>query len=158
VWRPFWTPRGNDLGYGFCVATVADVLGSCFSKSVCRGVTIAKLVLRQIRELENLVADIPASATTGKRNATEDVASEVAFHDLNVLWPHDALLTVEFKRGVVQQLLKGEKTPAEVSRVPVCALREARQRIRDLERLLGKKQMEIETHRPGRRRLGLRRD
>ena len=83
-------------------------------------------------------------------------------------------LTVEFKRGVVQQLLKGDKTLAEVSReldiqpsvvrqwkrrfeagataavatnqdvVPVSALREAHQRIRELERLLGKKQMEIE--------------
>ena len=82
--------------------------------------------------------------------------------------------TVEFKRGVVQQLLKGEKTLAEVSRdldvqpsvvrqwrrrfeagataavatdedvVPISALREAHQRIRDLERMLGKKQMEIE--------------
>ena len=82
--------------------------------------------------------------------------------------------TVEYKRGVVQQLLKGEKTLAEVSReldiqpsvvrqwkrrfeagataavatnedvVPVSALREAHQRIRELERLLGKKQMEIE--------------
>jgi transposase len=81
---------------------------------------------------------------------------------------------VEFKRGVVQQLQKGEKTLAEVSReldiqpsvvrqwrrrfdagataavatnedvVPVSALREAHQRIRELERLLGKKQMEIE--------------
>ena len=78
------------------------------------------------------------------------------------------------KRGVVQQLLKGEKTLAEVSReldiqpsvvrqwkrrfeagataavatnedvVPVSALQEAQQRIRELERLLGKKQMEIE--------------
>jgi transposase len=84
------------------------------------------------------------------------------------------VFTVEFKRGVVQQLLKGEKTLAEVSReldiqpsvvrqwrrrfdagataavatnedvVPVSALREAHQRIRELERLLGKKQMEIE--------------
>ena len=81
---------------------------------------------------------------------------------------------MEFKRGVVQQLLKGEKTLAEVSReldiqpsvvrqwkrrceagataavatneevVPLSALREAHQRIRELERLLGKKQMEIE--------------
>ena len=81
---------------------------------------------------------------------------------------------MEFKRGVVQQLLKGDKTLAEVSRaldiqpsvvrqwkrrfeagataavatnedvVPVSALREAHQRIRELERLLGKKQMEIE--------------
>ena len=84
------------------------------------------------------------------------------------------VFTVEFKRGVVQQLLKGEKTLAEVSReldiqpsvvrqwkrrfeagataavatnedvVPVSALREAHQRIRELQRLLGKKQMEIE--------------
>ena len=84
------------------------------------------------------------------------------------------MFTVEYKRGVVQQLLKGEKTLAEVSReldiqpsvvrqwkrrfeagataavatnedvVPVSALREAHQRIRELERLLGKKQMEIE--------------
>ena len=84
------------------------------------------------------------------------------------------VFTVEFKRGVVQQLLKGEKTLAEVSReldiqpsvvrqwkrrfeagataavatnedvVPGSALREAHQRIRELERLLGKKQMEIE--------------
>src|SRR5437867_3941811 len=84
------------------------------------------------------------------------------------------VFTVEFKRGVVQQLLKCEKTLAEVSReldiqpsvvrqwkrrfeagataavatnedvVPVSALREAHQRIRELERLLGKKQMEIE--------------
>jgi transposase-like protein len=81
---------------------------------------------------------------------------------------------VEFKRGVVQQLLKGEKTLAEVSRerdiqprvvrqwkrrfeagataavatnedvVPVSALREAHLRIGELERLLGTKQMEIE--------------
>ena len=84
------------------------------------------------------------------------------------------VFTVEFKRGVVQQLLKGDKTLAELSReldiqpsvvrqwkrrfeagataavatnedvVPVSALREAHQRIRELERLLGKKQMEIE--------------
>src|SRR5438105_14921668 len=76
------------------------------------------------------------------------------------------VFTVEFKRGVVQQLLKGDKTLAEVSReldiqpsvvrqwkrrfeagataavatnedvVPVSALREAHQRIRELERLL----------------------
>jgi transposase len=81
---------------------------------------------------------------------------------------------VEFKRGVVQQLLKGEKNLTEVSReldiqpsvvrqwkrrfeagataagatnedvVPVSALREAHQRIRELKRVLGKKQMEIE--------------
>src|SRR5215831_13341367 len=84
------------------------------------------------------------------------------------------IFTVEFKRGVVQQLLKGEKTLAEISReldvqpnvvrqwkrrfeagahtavaanedvVPASALREAHQRIRELERLVGKKQMEIE--------------
>src|SRR5690242_1523760 len=84
------------------------------------------------------------------------------------------VFTVEFKRGVVQQLVKGEKTLAEVAReldiqprvirqwtrrveagaktavaanedvVPASALREAHQRIRELERLLGKKQMEIE--------------
>src|SRR4030095_2022812 len=84
------------------------------------------------------------------------------------------VFTVEFKRCVVQQLLKGEKTLAEVSReldiqpsvvrqwkrrfeagataavatnedvVPVSALREAHQRSRGLERLVGKKQMEIE--------------
>ena len=77
------------------------------------------------------------------------------------------VFTVEFKRGVVQQLLKGEKTLAEVSReldiqpsvvrqwkrrfeagataavatnqevVPVSALRDAHQRIRELERLAG---------------------
>ena len=80
----------------------------------------------------------------------------------------------EFKRGAVQQLLKGEKTLAELSReldiepsvvrqwkrrfdagastavaanedvVLASALREAHPRIRELERLLGKKQMEIE--------------
>jgi transposase len=84
------------------------------------------------------------------------------------------VFTVEFKRGVVQQLLKGEQTLAEVSReldiqpsvvrqwkrrfdagattavaanddvVPASALREAHQRIRELERLLGRKQVEIE--------------
>jgi transposase len=84
------------------------------------------------------------------------------------------IFSPEFKRGVVQQLAKGEKTLAEVSReldiqpsvirewprrveagaktavsanedvVPASALREAHQRIRELERLLGKKQMEIE--------------
>ncbi len=78
------------------------------------------------------------------------------------------------RERVVQQLLKGESTLAEVSReldiqpsvvrqwkrrfeagataavatnedvVPVSALREAHQRIRELERRLGKKQMEIE--------------
>jgi transposase-like protein len=84
------------------------------------------------------------------------------------------VFTVEFRRGVVQQLLKDEKTLAEVSReldiqpsvvrqwkrrfeagataavatkedvVPVSALREAHQRIRELEPLVGNKQMEIE--------------
>ena len=84
------------------------------------------------------------------------------------------VFTVEFKRGVVQQLLKGEKTLAEISReldivpsvirtwarrseaaaatavaanedvVPASQLREAYSRIRELERLLGRKQMEIE--------------
>jgi transposase len=84
------------------------------------------------------------------------------------------IFTVEFKRGIVQQLVKGEKTLAEVSReldiqpsvirewkrrveagattavasnedvVPASALREAQQRIRELERLLGRKQMEVE--------------
>lgn len=84
------------------------------------------------------------------------------------------IFTVEFKRGVVQQILKDEKTLAEVAReldiqpavlrewkrrfeagataavranedvVPASALREAQQRIRELERLLVKKQMEIE--------------
>src|SRR5687768_10763687 len=84
------------------------------------------------------------------------------------------VFTVEFKWGVVRQLLKGDKTLAEVSReldiqpsvvrqwkrrfeagataavatnedvVRVSALREAHQRIRELERLLGKKQIKIE--------------
>lgn len=84
------------------------------------------------------------------------------------------VFTVEFKRTVVQQILKGEKTLAEVAReldiqpsvirqgkrrveagattavaanddvVPASVVREAHQRIRELERLLGKKQMEIE--------------
>jgi len=84
------------------------------------------------------------------------------------------IFTVEFKRGIVQQLVKGEKTLAEVSReldiqpsvirewkrrgeagattavaanedvVPASVLREAQQRIRELERLLGRKQMEVE--------------
>jgi transposase len=78
------------------------------------------------------------------------------------------IFTVEFKRGIVQQLVKGEKTLAEVSReldiqprvirewkrveagattavaanedvVPASVLREAQQRIRELERLLGRK-------------------
>lgn len=84
------------------------------------------------------------------------------------------VFTVEFKRSVVQQIVKGEKTLPEVAReldiqpgvirqwkrrvdagataavaanedvVPASALRDAHQRIRELERLLGKKQMEIE--------------
>jgi transposase len=84
------------------------------------------------------------------------------------------IFTAEFKRGIVHQLAKGEKTLAEVSRefdiqpsvirewthrvetgaktavaanedvVPASVLREAQQRIRELERLVGKKQMEIE--------------
>src|SRR4029079_10107732 len=84
------------------------------------------------------------------------------------------VFTVEFKRGVVQQLLKGDKTLAAGARepdiqpsvvrqwkrrfeagataavgtnedvVPVSALREARPRIRELERLMGKQEMEIE--------------
>jgi transposase-like protein len=79
------------------------------------------------------------------------------------------IFTVEFKRGIAQQLVKGEKTLAEVSReldiqpsvirewkrrveagattavaanedvVPASVLREAQQRIRELERLLGRK-------------------
>jgi transposase len=83
------------------------------------------------------------------------------------------ILTAEFKRGVVQ-LERGEKTLPEVCRefdlqpdvvrnwrrrveagartavtakeevVPASAYREAQQRIRELERLVGKKQMEIE--------------
>jgi transposase-like protein len=90
-------------------------------------------------------------------------------------WKSDGrrVISVEFKRGVVQQLLKGEKTLVEeVSRmldiqrsvvrqwkrhfeagataavatnedvIPVSALREGHQRIREPERLLGKKQME----------------
>jgi transposase len=84
------------------------------------------------------------------------------------------IFTVEFKRSIVQQLVKGDKTLAEVSReldiqpsvirewkrrveagattavaatedvVPASALREAQHRIRELERLLGRKQMEVE--------------
>ena len=84
------------------------------------------------------------------------------------------IFTVEFKRSIVQQLVKGEKTLAEVSReldiqpsvirewkrrveadatsavaanedvVLASALREAQHRIRELERLLGRKQMEVE--------------
>jgi transposase len=84
------------------------------------------------------------------------------------------IFSTEFKRGVVQQPAEGEKTLAELSReldiqpsvirewtrrveagakaavsanedvVPASALREAQQRIRELERGVGKKQMEIE--------------
>jgi transposase len=84
------------------------------------------------------------------------------------------IFSTEFKRGVVQQLAKGETTLAALSCeldiqpsvirewtrrveagaktavsanedvVPASALREAQQRIRELERLVGKKQMEIE--------------
>jgi len=84
------------------------------------------------------------------------------------------VFTPEFKRQVVQQIQKGEKTLAELSReldlyptvlrtwkrryeagastavtanddvVPASQLRDAHQRIRELERLLGRKQMEIE--------------
>src|SRR2546425_7747441 len=84
------------------------------------------------------------------------------------------IFTAEFKRGVVQQILKGEKTLAEVSReldiqptvirqwkrrvetgaatavaadedvVPASLLRAAQARIKELERSLGRKQMEVE--------------
>jgi transposase len=84
------------------------------------------------------------------------------------------IFTAEFKRGIVQQLERGEKTLPEVCRefdlqpdvvrnwrrrveagartavtaneevVPASAYREAQQRIRELERLVGKKQMEVE--------------
>lgn len=84
------------------------------------------------------------------------------------------IFTVEFKRQVVQQLLSGQKTLAELSReyditpialrnwkrwyeagattavkanedvVPASALREAQARIRELERALGRKTMEVE--------------
>jgi transposase len=84
------------------------------------------------------------------------------------------VFTPEFKRQVVQQIQKGEKTLAELRReldidptvirtwkrrdeagastavtanedvVPASQLRDAHQRIRELERLLGRKQMEIE--------------
>ena len=84
------------------------------------------------------------------------------------------IFTVEFKRGVVQQLVSGQKTLAELSRelditpialrnwkrwyeagattavkagedvVPASALREAQARIRELERALGRKTMEVE--------------
>lgn len=91
------------------------------------------------------------------------------------------IFTVEFKRGIVQQLGKGEKTLAEVSReldiqpsvirqwkrrveagasmavaanedvVPASVLREAQQRIRELERALGRKQMRSRSCRRRRR-------
>lgn len=84
------------------------------------------------------------------------------------------IFTVEFKREVVQQILKGEKTLAEVSReidvttqnirewmrryesgatagvkagedvVPASELQAAQARIRELERALGRKTMEVE--------------
>lgn len=84
------------------------------------------------------------------------------------------IFTVEFKRQVVQQLLSGEKTLAELSRefditpialrnwkrwyeggattgvkasedvVPASELRGAQVRIRELERALGRKTMEVE--------------
>jgi transposase len=84
------------------------------------------------------------------------------------------VFSAEFKRTTVQRILTGEKTVAELSReldivpsvirtwarrseagaatavaanedvVPASQLREACSRIRDLERLLGRKQMEIE--------------
>ena len=84
------------------------------------------------------------------------------------------IFTAEFKRGVVQQIVKGEKTLAELSReldiqptvirqwkrrveagattavaadedvVPASLLRAAQGRIRELERSLGRKQMEVE--------------
>ena len=84
------------------------------------------------------------------------------------------VFTTEFKRTTVQRIVAGEKTVAELSReldiapsvirnwarrseagattavaanedvVPASQLREAYTRIRDLERLLGRKQMEIE--------------
>ena len=84
------------------------------------------------------------------------------------------VFTTEFKRTTVQRILTGEKTVAELSReldiapsvirnwarrseagattavaanddvVPAGQLREAYARIRELERLLGRKQMEIE--------------
>jgi transposase len=84
------------------------------------------------------------------------------------------VFSAEFKRTTVQRILTGEKTVAELSReldivpsvirtwarrseagaatavaanedvVPASQLREAYSRIRDLERLLGRKQMEIE--------------
>src|SRR6058998_1694413 len=84
------------------------------------------------------------------------------------------MFTTEFKRATVQRIVTGEKTLAELSReldiapsvirnwkrfaeagattavqasedvVPASHLREAYAKIRELERLLGKKQMEIE--------------
>src|SRR5260370_4992744 len=84
------------------------------------------------------------------------------------------VFSAEFKRATVQRILTGEKTVAELSReldiapsvirnwarrseagattavaanddvVPASQLREASGRIRDLERLLGRKQMEID--------------
>ena len=84
------------------------------------------------------------------------------------------VFSAEFKRTLVQRIVTGEKTVAELSReldiapgvirnwarrseagattavaanedvVPASQLREAYARIRDLERLLGRKQMEIE--------------
>jgi transposase len=84
------------------------------------------------------------------------------------------VFNTEFKRTTVQRILTGEKTVAELSReldiapsvirnwkrfaeagattavqasediVPASHLREAYAKIRELERLLGKKQMEIE--------------
>src|SRR5262245_65017159 len=84
------------------------------------------------------------------------------------------VFSTEFKRTAVQRILTGEKTMAELSReldiapsvirnwkrfaeagattavqasedvVPASHLREAYAKIRELERLLGKKQMEIE--------------
>jgi transposase len=84
------------------------------------------------------------------------------------------IFSAEFKREVVQQLLKGEKTIAELSRefdvsptivrnwkrryesgaatavkanedvVPASELQAAQARIRDLERALGRKTMEVE--------------
>ena len=84
------------------------------------------------------------------------------------------VFSVEFKRSAVQRILSGEKTLAELSReldispsvirnwkrfaeggattavqanedvVPASQLREAYARIRDLERALGRKTMEVE--------------
>ncbi len=61
------------------------------------------------------------------------------------------IFTVEFKRGIVQQSVKGKETErkgrveagatvvANGDVVPASALPEAQQRIRELERLLGRK-------------------